>query len=611
MSDEPLLPDETEPPSPGGPPADPSPAPRPQSPRPAHRAYQAEIAASPLGHVFFVLVILCLAGFLEFRVQREWTPLLMAWVWGTAGCAAAILAWKSVGALLAAFSRRGAAFGFVVLTVAMGTGVLLFASWANHRFRSTLPVLDLTRAGEYTLGDATERLLDQVDGTIYAAYLAQGATDAGFREKAIDQLRVYERTSGKVRVQVFDAFREPTATRDWLRKHGVTGTGTSEQQDVIVLAFGARDLEVEAGNFREVKVDPLTWQTQSSLGEQLWRGEQIVSDAIQQLVFESHKAYVTGGHGERDPGVGMRRMLERIRASNVEVEERPLQLAVTPRVPEDCDLLLVLNPKSPFGAMEAEAISQFLDRGGSLIAMVEPVQGRQETGLEGIFRTHGVSPRTNYLVMVPRLAPTPTGQTIVNRAVLSAARESYADHPAVRALRAGTGFGTVFVEACWVQTEEEPPDGVDPQVVVSAVTNPGLAGQRPYAARTDPQRRDFTVPGPDDRVMASIPVVATSSRKLIGAREGADLSRVVVVGDTDVFTDELVAQGIGANLDLLGGLVLWSIRREGLVAVSERTIEDRVVEMTARNSRLVFWYPLGVVFLPLLVGTWVWWTRRR
>ena len=30
-----------------------------------------------------------------------------------------------------------------------------------------------------------------------------------------------------------------------------------------------------------------------------------------------------------------------------------------------------------------------------------------------------------------------------------------------------------------------------------------------------------------------------------------------------------------------------------------------------RNGRLVFWYPLGVVFLPLLVGTWVWWTRRR
>lgn len=581
--------------------------------------YQAQQKTSPLGHVFFVTVILLLIGLIWHRVEQDWTLTLKAWVGVCTLVVVGVVAWKGVDLFVALQSRRGAAAGFVTVTLFFGTLVLVLVSAASVKFRPDLPSLDLTESRDHSLSEATERLLEEVKGTIHAAYLMQASGRPDFRGKAIQQLNLYERGSARVEVSVFDDYREKQSVTEWMRKYGVTSPASGETGDVIVLAYAEPGLEVAAGKFREIKVDPGTWQRTSSMGSNDWLGEQVISDAIQSLVFERQKAYSTGGHGERRFGEGFRRFRDRVRGLNIELIETPLALASSPKVPDDCDLLFVLDPQSPFLPAEAEAIQRFLDRGGRLFLTVNPYEGRRETGLERVLTRYGVYPQIGYRIMVPRLVPTASGITFAKTPLFQVTLTDYADHPATRGLRAGGGLGTVYLESALVKVEEEPAEGTDPQPVVFASHSPDLlrasGGQdhrvRPHAAFMEPGRQDYETFLPEKDIEGTrLPIVATSSRALIDPDEDASDSRVIVCGDTDMFTDGAMAQGGAANFDLGAGLIQWALRREGLVAVDRRSIEETLVRMTARKARAAFWYPLGVVLLPLVIGTWVWWTRR-
>ena len=127
--------------------------------------------------------------------------------------------------------------------------------------------------------------------------------------------------------------------------------------------------------------------------------------------------------------------------------------------------------------------------------------------------------------------------------------------------------------------------------------------------RRTKSRTDYSAPREgEDKLAGKLALLATSVHKSKESN-GRD-ARLIVGGDTDVFSDRVV-QSYRANLDLARGLVQWGLRREGLVSVSERTLEDPYVSPTERQKRFAFWWPLNVVLLPLILGGMVWWSRRR
>jgi hypothetical protein len=198
---------------------------------PRGEAYQAQLRTSPLVHLFFVAVILLVAGLLWQHVEQESSTALNIWVGVCVLTILGVAAWTGVELVNTVRSRRGMAVGFVAVTVTVGALVLGFVSWANHRYRSELPSLDLTASREYSLSEASERLLDEVKGTIHAAYLEQASGNPSFREKAKDQLRLYERASARVKVSVFDDYREKDRVTEWLRTNGVNATTSGETGD--------------------------------------------------------------------------------------------------------------------------------------------------------------------------------------------------------------------------------------------------------------------------------------------------------------------------------------------------------------------------------------------
>jgi hypothetical protein len=599
------------------------------------RAYQAAQRTSPWGYVFLLGLFGFLTGWAWYRVEEDPGFVTQAWIFISALLTLAPLAWHSVDFFQTMASRRGGAFAAVVVTVTLSVVVMGALTALNiwidtptglarlRKMGISRTYVDLTESRRYSLGEETRDILGSVRGTVYATYLAHAGpasrTPPELREMAKEQLKAYGYAAGdKVVVRFFDAYRESEEAEKYLRTKGVLTTSSGETHDVVVLSYAEPGREVATGKQKEVKVDPFEFQRRSetsSAGSQ-WLGERVITGAVQELVFTRLKAYAVGGHGEKSLGEEMRGLRERLRSQNVDVVDRPLDFASSPEVPDDCDLLLVLSPRAEYGDLEQQAIERWLDKGRTLFVAldVDETGRRRTTGLERLLSKHGMSPRVNYVVVAPFLRPMAGGQLNVEmrlQFVATAQAQSYGGHLAVEPLRRGTGFATLFVNSSFVEVDEDPPEGLDVEPVVWAPDYATKEVPRPYAARVSESRRDFSAPNPaEDKIGARLPLVVVATRKLADAAGARRDARVIVSADADAFSDQ-VTEMSGANLDLFGGLVQWGLRREELVSVSAKTLEQEWTDTQPRGVRMAFWWPLVTALTALLAGAAVWWARRR
>lgn len=574
--------------------------------------YQAAGRASPWGYVFFAGVVTLVSGLFWWWVEQDTSNVLRIWMFAGLVATLSPLFWHIVDVWEAVRSRRGAASGFVILTTILGIAALGIVSKVNMDKGKGVYTHDSTTTGKYTLGDATLKLLDEVPGTIYLTYLQQNPYDQGLRGPALDQIAVYGAMGERVAVEVLQPIRDKAAADSYLRSVGVTSTSSGETEDILVLSYAEPDREPVPGRHKEVRVEPYSWMKRSAVGETKWLGEQIISDAIMELVFERTKLYATGGHGERSIAEELRTIREALQGQSIEVVETPLTLRGESSIPDDCDILTILDPKAPFSPEEAASIREFLERGKTLLCALDVSrQGVRTTGLEPVLDAFGIYTRVNYVV----IAPYKVSQGLVDQyqpnPLLIVRPQDYAEHPSTRALRARAGLATAFSESSFLEIEEDPEDGLEVEGIVFApfvaeLETPG------FAARIDPMRTDYQSPDSATDVIGGQRALVAVATRPVQTRPGEPErdARVIVLGDADVLTDQIIRQ-VPPNLDLAMGLIQWGIRREGLVAVSARTIEQERVELKDYGKRVALAWPLGVALMALVAGGLVWWTRRR
>ncbi len=576
-----------------------------------NQPYQAAGRSSPWGYVFFAGLLLLLSGLFWWWVEQDATAVLRIWMFAGLVATLSPLFWHIVDVIDVIRSRRGAASGFVILTTVLGIAGFGILSQINMEKGKGFLTHDSTTTGKYTLGEATRKLLDEVSGTIYLTYLVQSPRDVGLRGPALDQLAVYGAISDRIEVEVLQPMRDNFAADTYLRSVGVLSTSSGETEDILVLSYAEPDREPVPGRHKEVRVEPYTWMKRSATGDK-WLGESVISDAIMELVFERTKLYSTGGHGERSIAEELRTVRAALQGQNIEVAETPLSLRGAAKVPDDCDILAILDPKTPFSPEEAEILREYLDRGKTLICALDVWRkGGRITGLEPVLDEFGIYTRVNYVVIAPYRTSQGVVETYALNRMLIVRPQDYADHPATRALRARAGLATAFGESSFLEIEDEPVDGLEVEAIVFAPFVPELEIPG-FAARVDPMRADYQAPNKDtDKIGGRLPLVAVATKKVPTRPGERDRdARVIVLADTEALTDQIIRQ-MPPNLDLAMGLIQWGIRREGLVAVSARTIEQERVELNARGKRVALAWPLGVALLSLVAGGLVWWTRRR
>ncbi len=274
-------------------------------------------------------------------------------------------------------------------------------------------------------------------------------------------------------------------------------------------------------------------------------------------------------------------------------------------MPEGCDAVFVVGPQRPWEERDARRLVAWAREGGNLLLALDPVFAReaiQPTGFEEPLQDLGVAvDRDVVLEMDPRL--------LLRRDPSDLFRVvAFEDHPTTAsALTRRGGLAVNLVRS--VRAEE----GAD--VVSLFATSESAFGETDLGglvADADLLAGPEDRPGPLSLAVAfeapPLPSRAPSARQDEAPRRG----RVVVVGDSDWLTPELLQEPAFANADFFLSVTGWLTERAELLEIAPRRSNLQAVVMSEADVSGVAWRIFA--FLPgaiFLLGFAVWWSRRQ
>jgi ABC-type uncharacterized transport system involved in gliding motility auxiliary subunit len=521
------------------------------------------------GNLFAILGLIGLAalgaGLILVSSSGQWTG--SAKILAAVGAVLVVLflaAYRSnIRALL---GKRSTAYGanvalVFVLLIAILTIVNVIADRNHRRF-------DLTHSGMYSLAPQTVKLLKGLDKDVSA--LAFFKDDNPDKYKVEDLLNEYKFVSSKFSVRFIDPDKNPGITKTY----GVKNYGT-----IVLESGGKTERVVEGANTKE----------------------ESVTNALLKVIREGKKKiYFVEGHGEGDIDNTERTGYSQAKTDmeNENYEVAKLFLMREQEVPEDCSLLVVCGPKKEFLESELQTITRYLDHAGKALFMLDPAPS---AGLKDFLKNWRVDVGDNVVVDV-----SPAGRLFGVDEFMPMAM-SYPEH----AITKDFDVATLFPYARSVSVSSESVPGVTAQSIVET-------GAQSWA-ETGPTTGDVRFdPDVDKRGPISLAVAVTAEAKAAqqdttagepGKESTPSQTRIVVVGDSDFANNSFIT--FSGDSDFFLNIVSWLAEQEDLISIRPKAPEDRRINLTAAQTRVVMY--LSLLVLPLAVlatGVGVWLKRR-
>lgn len=500
------------------------------------------------------------------------------WVWGNVVLGAVLLAIGLAGnleglreRLHSGEARRAGKYGTsAILGTVLGIVLLSLLAFLTTRYHTRW---DWTETRAHSLSDQTLKVLAGLEREVEvtALYTAVSAI------RARDLLDRYAYASEGFQV----TYADPQAQPGLVKRLGVSEEG---------LAGGL--VHVKIGE-ESVDVTELT--------------EENVTNALVKLTrLERKKVYFLEGHNERPPdgegsdaGEGLAFAAKALENENYVWEK--ILLATRADVPEDADVLVIAGPTRPFHPSERAALRRYVERGGSLMVLVDP---RANTNLGEDLADWGI--RLGDDVVVDRV------QGLFGRPVSPFAAE-YAPHPITEGLREAT----LFHMARSVETDPE----AEAAFTTLVRTSDQSWAERDLELFFAEGRAEL---GADD-LNGPVPVAVAGTLSLNGAgdpeaaaggeeaeaaADAGEGARIVVVGDSDFATNAVVEQY--RNRDFFVNAVNWLLG--DVEAISIRPEVARASRLTLSTEQFLQLRVLSIFVLPqaiAVLGVIAWWWRRR
>lgn len=447
---------------------------------------------------------------------------------------------------------------------------------ARHYVRA-----DWTKSKIYSLSDKTTNVLAALKEPVeIVVFMTPGSP---LFEQTKELLDRYRAKSDKVTVEFIDPDRDPLRTRTLVDQYGVA------QANTVVFVAGERKKYVTSDQLAEYDYSAAQFgQSPRMTG---FKGEEQFTAAILGVVSPKvPKIYFTTGHGEPElegfADTGLSQFKELLKRDNLEAQATSL---LRGEVPADCDLLVVAGPKAPFAEPERAAIEAYLERGGRLLLLLDPLLGmaQRASGLEALATKYGILYADDLVVDPERALP------FVDASMVYVS--DFRAHPVSDAMR---GLAVVLPVARSVTTTSAA--GANASILLT--TSEGGWGERDIAgllARRPIKRDDSDTQGP-----VSLGVAAQSEQ------DKDKGFRIVAFGDSDFLVNSQIANVGNVNLGL--NAVNWLVRREEALGIAPRQPEQ--VQLVLSQKQMTAVWVLSIVVLPLAaiaLGVAVWWRRRR
>ena len=506
---------------------------------------------APIG--LYLALIAAVAAVLIFFVQREWNLILQISI-GLCVLGLAGFVILDPDRVRRALSGRHAKYGSnaIILSLAF-VGILIILNYLIYQN----PIRrDLTEDKKYTLTVETIDTLDKLESPVFASAFYTPRTPSDATTELLDQYKYYSKSNFDY--QFIDPEVNPIAAEQAkITRDGTVVVRLGEHQEAVTLV-----------------------------------SEQEITNAIIRLMNpEEQKIYFLTGHGEYNPEDtgerGYSEVKRTLESKNYTIDT--LNLFTDDQIPDDAKVIVIAGPVKPLAEEEIEKLKEFLDEGGSVIAMQEPLPVTefedQEDLLAGYLSENWGVVLGEDIVIDPN-SPQP----------FAPFAGEYGSHPITAKLaRLTSVFPTVRSAIA-----NKAPSGISQVELVKTGANTWAESDL-EAVINDPQGLDFD--GENDK---QGPVSLA-----VAAEKFEPGSRLVVFGDSDFANDSNFFAY--ANGDLLINSIDWAIGQEDLINLTPKQTTQRfMLPINQINMNLIL---LGTIIvlpgLALLAGFIVWFQRRQ
>jgi len=462
---------------------------------------------------------------------------------------------------------------------------------------------DWTTEKLFTLSDRSQQVLEELDQNVQIyVFLARGEEDFADIETLLEE---YKAVTPRLEIEWIDPDRDRARYQVLADKFGIdswlTGEATLSQVPVVV-TNGDRKWKIERHELIVEDFDSF----EDADGHKLdLQSERALTGAILEVTTgKPTKICLSQGHGEWELGAFGDRSFDAV-ARELEwekIEIEPFELRSQEDVPASCDALFVVSPQRLYSSEEVATVDRFLASGGNVLLAFDPVLQKEKlepTGFEESLGRRGIVVRNDLVIENDenRQLPGNPGDLFFST--------DLGTHRLTNTI-AKRGGGILLAVARSVDAAE----GSDAEVIMRTSPNAMAESDLERVLDTDPKESGIAPRVVPLAVAWEYAPPLGDDLKAVKS-EGPEPGRLLVVGDSDWMSGELLDNPQLSNIDLLSSTAGWLTRREALINIAPRKTNARAVIMSDADLenllfRVVFLLPLAA----LIAGFGVWWSRR-
>lgn len=476
-----------------------------------------------------------------------------------------------------ALRRRSTIFGInSVVFLLLLLGVLGLVNYLGQRHDKRW---DLTKAKTFSLSDQTISVLKNLNKKVQIKAFFPEGDDRPTRDLLVE----FRSRSRNVDFQFVDPEKQPQIAKKYeVRVYG----DVSDPLTGLVYRYGTVTLESDG------KLEKIEKQR-----EELQEGD-LTNALIKLTKGKTKTVYFLTGHGEKSiddrDREGYNIAKEALQKEGYEI--KTLNLAQERKIPENASAIVIDGPTTEPFPDEIKLIDEYLNRGGSVLVMVDPPPA---AGLKSLLKNWSVDVGDN--IVVDRLSRIFGGGPAVPLVT------KYGKHRITEKL---TNVMTFYPLARSVTPAADGKPNVSVEKILETNPFPNSWAETDFKSGSIQFDEKKDIKGPVSIGVAVVKDLADKNGDTKGKEEGKKKARLVVFGDSDFASNVYFTQQ--GNGDLFLNTIGWLAQEEDLISIRPKSPQDRKIVLSEAQRRILQFFVF--LFIPstiLIVGIAVWVKRRQ
>lgn len=463
---------------------------------------------------------------------------------------------------------------------------------------------DFSRDSKYTLTSQTKNLLTSLKKPVKAIIFFSGAVEISPDLNAL--LREYEYASDKkFSTEVVDPFRNFTRASELSQKYKF-----GNNENIVILDYDGKSKFVNAADMADFEqpdqMAMMMGQTQARV--KAFKGEQAITSALVEITEEkASKIYLVSGHGEPElDSQELKVFAESLKRQNI--QSAPLKLLTVNSIPEDARALVICGPKTDFSELEMKLINEFWEKKGRFFVLLNPYA--RTPRLTAWLNDNGIKPREDRVVRTGRflsMDPTTGSPQLKTGPVRKATF-------VVEETRTPITKDLVGISKNLLGETQSIELDRSKEAIAKVQLTPILQSGEGFWGETDALLSEDQMVYFDPKKDTMGPLTLAAAVEKGGVADNrvkVDTSRMIVVGNSDLISNNTYRETEAISIDLTMNGLNWLLDREQLVGIPPR--EKKSVAITLDEKQLK---NLALAVMGLVPGTVAFlgvitWLRRR